>query len=466
MSATKRIEVNFRSFSCSSNLEVNFLAEFLGAMKISRDSRNVDRYYREYEKYCGFPSVVLAQEELKDTILSGIFDSIVLRDVAYRSGIKETLVLRNVISFLADNVGQLVNPTNIANVLTHERVPTSNHTVNRYLELLENAFLFYPVRQYDIRGKAYLKTNAKYFTVDSGLRRHTLGKKDGNYDNRLENVVFLELLRRGYTVDVGRIDTKEIDFIARKVDEKLYVQVTYEMPESTREVDNLLLVNDNYRKIIVSGRSSTLWLVVGEGESVKGFHSHYSRKRRMGGIRLNFRDHIGETNLYDKKEYLEKDKPKSWLKSVSAFANGRGGKLIFGVKEDNSITGLSDYQKNSEFISETIKTRIDSIPEFDMEIQEIEGKHIIILTIFPGRDTPYFFVESGTRIAYKRVGNQSVTATRMDLVNLSLRGQKRSYDSLPSERQIDDVSFKDLKLEYSNRVGKAFEERDLKSLTL
>lgn len=181
---------------------------------------------------------------------------------------------------------------------------------------------------------------------------------------------------------------------------------------------------------------------------------------------MTLREHIGETNLYDKKEYLEKDKPKSWLKSVSAFANSRGGKLIFGVKEDNSITGLSDYQKDSEFISETIKTRIDSIPEFDMEIQKIEGKHIIILTIFPGRDTPYFFVESGTRIAYKRVGNQSVTATRMDLVNLSLRGQKRSYDSLPSEKRTDDVSFKDLKLEYSSRVGKPFEERDLKSFGL
>ena len=228
--------------------------EFLEAKQVNQDSRDVDRYYREYEEYGGFPSVVLAQEELKDTILSGIFDSIVLNDIAYRSGIKDTQVLKNVISFLADNVGQLVNPTNIANVLTNAKVPTSNHTVNRYLELLENAFLFYPVRQYDIRGKAYLRTNAKYFIVDSGLRRHTLGRKDRNFGNRLENIVFLELLRRGYAVDVGRIDKKEIDFIARKVDEKLYVQVTYEMPESTREVDNLLLVNDNYKKIIVTGR--------------------------------------------------------------------------------------------------------------------------------------------------------------------------------------------------------------------
>ena len=95
--------------------------EFLEAKQVNQDSRDVDRYYREYEKYGGFPSVVLAQEELKDTILSGIFDSIVLNDIAYRSGIKDTQVLKNVISFLADNVGQLVNPTNIANVLTNAK---------------------------------------------------------------------------------------------------------------------------------------------------------------------------------------------------------------------------------------------------------------------------------------------------------------------------------------------------------
>ena len=228
--------------------------EFLEAKKIEKNSREVDIYYNEYEMYGGFPGVVIAPEELKDTILSGIFDSIVLNDIAYRSGIKDTLILKNIISFLADNVGQLVNATKISNILKNEKLNTSNHTVNKYLELLENAFLFYRGKQYDIRGKEYLRTNGKYFIVDNGLRRYAVGQKDGNYGNRLENIVYLELLRRGYSVDIGKYDSKEIDFIARKVDEILYVQVAYELPDNTHETDNLLKIKDNYKKILITGR--------------------------------------------------------------------------------------------------------------------------------------------------------------------------------------------------------------------
>ena len=228
--------------------------EFLEAKNIDPQSRLVDQAYTEYEKYGAFPSVVLADEMLKDTILSGIFDSIVLNDVAYLAGVKDTQTLRSVIAFLADNVGQLVNPNKISKTLSAERVPTNNHTINKYLELLENAFLFYKAKQYDIRGKGYLKTNSKYFIVDNGLRRYAVGKKDANYSNRLENIVFLELLRRGYTVDVGKLESKEIDFIARKIDEILYVQVTYDIPDNTHETGNLLKIKDNYRKILITGR--------------------------------------------------------------------------------------------------------------------------------------------------------------------------------------------------------------------
>ena len=178
---------------------------------------------------------------------------------------------------------------------------------------------------------------------------------------------------------------------------------------------------------------------------------------------MNLKDYLGETNLYDKKEKLETNKPKSWLKSVSVFANGRGGKLIFGVKEDNTILGLSDYQEVSENISEIIKTKMDPNPEFDMEIKEIDGKVILILSVFAGKNTPYFVVDGGTRTAYKRVGNQSVPASRIDLFNLSLKGEHISYDSLQSKKKIEDVSFKELKIEYKERTGKDFEEKDLKS---
>ena len=181
---------------------------------------------------------------------------------------------------------------------------------------------------------------------------------------------------------------------------------------------------------------------------------------------MDLSKYIGESTSYDKKEKLEVNKPKSWLKSVSAFANGRGGKLIFGVKENNTILGLYDYQKDSENISEIIKTKMDSIPEFDMEIEELEGKVILILSIYPGKNTPYFVVDSGSRTAYKRVGNQSIPATRIDLFNMSLKGQRVTYDSLESDKKIQDITFKELAIEYKNKTLKEFEEKDLLSFGL
>ncbi|EAE1300648.1 ATP-binding protein [Listeria monocytogenes] len=229
-------------------------SEFLHVKGIESDSRKVDSAYDEYEKYGGFPSVVIAEESIKDTILSGIFDTIVLNDVALRAGVKDATALKSIIRFLADNVGQLVNASKIVNTLKSEGVDTTVHTVNRYLDLLENGYLFYRAKQYDIRGREYLRTNGKYFIIDTGLRRNAVGKKDGNYSNRLENIVYIELLRRGYTVDVGKLDSKEIDFVARKLDETLYIQVAYELPNNMHETDNLLNIKDNYKKIVVTGR--------------------------------------------------------------------------------------------------------------------------------------------------------------------------------------------------------------------
>ncbi|WP_461198831.1 ATP-binding protein [Enterococcus sp. N249-2] len=228
--------------------------EFLAVKQIHPDSRKVDPAYEEYEKYGGFPSVVIAEEGIKDTILSGIFDTIVLNDVALRAGIKDPVVLKSVIRFLADNVGQLVNTSKIVHTLKSEGIETTSHTVNRYLDLLESGYLFYRAKQYDIRGREYLRTNGKYFIVDTGLRRNAVGRKDGNYSNRLENIVYVELLRRGYHVDIGKIEQKEIDFIARKLDETLYVQVAYQLPHNTLETDNLLNIKDNYKKIVLTGR--------------------------------------------------------------------------------------------------------------------------------------------------------------------------------------------------------------------
>lgn len=228
--------------------------EFLLVKNIDKDSRQVDIAYREYEKYGGFPSVVLSEETLKKTILSGIYDSIILNDIAIRGGVKETFALKRVVSFLADNVGQLINPSKISNILKQEKLNISNHTVNKYLELLQGAYLFYEAKPYDIRGKAYLKQNSKYFMVDNGLRNHAVSHKNDNLGNRLENIVYLELVRRGYSVDVVRLDSKEVDFLARKDNIIEYYQVAYQLPTDSHETDNLLMIKDNYKKVVITGR--------------------------------------------------------------------------------------------------------------------------------------------------------------------------------------------------------------------
>ncbi|ETY74999.1 hypothetical protein LFAB_04160 [Lactiplantibacillus fabifermentans T30PCM01] len=228
--------------------------EFLMARKIKENSRQIDQAFEEYETYGGFPAVVLATPNIKDDMLSGIYDTIVLNDVSMRANIRDTESLKAVVGFLVDDLGQLIRPAKLANTLKSEGVATSNHTVERYLTLLENAFLFYRARQYDLRGRGYLRTAGKYFMVDAGLRRNAVGRRPGNYGGQLENIVYIELLRRGYTVDVGKMDTVEIDFVARRVDEILYVQVTYELPKNSHETDNLVNIKDNYQKLLITQR--------------------------------------------------------------------------------------------------------------------------------------------------------------------------------------------------------------------
>ncbi|WP_270224247.1 ATP-binding protein [Lactiplantibacillus pentosus] len=228
--------------------------EFLAAKEITSNSREVDQAFLAYEKYGGFPLVTLSPVALKDDILSSLYDTITLKDVAERAQVRDITSLRALVAFLADNIGQLVQPAKVAGVLKNEGISISNHTVENYLQLLEDAFLFYRARQYDLRGKKYLRTAGKYFIVDPGLRRTAIGWRPGNYAGQLENVVYVELQRRGYTVDVGKMNTKEIDFVARKVDRVLYVQVSYEIPANSRETDNLLQLRDNYEKLLITQR--------------------------------------------------------------------------------------------------------------------------------------------------------------------------------------------------------------------
>ena len=165
--------------------------------------------------------------------------------------------------FLADNIGNNTSISSIGNILVnegllgepHRKTKPATHTVQSYITSLVDSYIFYDIKRFDIKGKAYLRTLGKYYIVDTGLRYYLLGFREGATGHFLENIIYFELLRRGYDVAIGKMDQKEIDFIATKADEKKYIQVTESMisPETReRELSPLQKIRDNYEKIIIT----------------------------------------------------------------------------------------------------------------------------------------------------------------------------------------------------------------------
>lgn len=172
---------------------------------------------------------------------------------------------------------------------------------------------------------------------------------------------------------------------------------------------------------------------------------------------------VGETTEYDKKAMLEVKKPKSWLKSVSAFANGKGGVLLFGIADDESILGIEDVKKTMETISEQVKVKMDSIPDVVLKVCQMEDKNIVILEVHQGDETPYYYVGEGNYTAYVRIGNESVIASATELKRLVLRGKNKTYDSLVTDYRFEDYSFSKLKAAYYKKTKKSMEQNDFES---
>lgn len=172
---------------------------------------------------------------------------------------------------------------------------------------------------------------------------------------------------------------------------------------------------------------------------------------------------IGEATAYDKKQMLEVRHPKSWLKSVSAFANGEGGILIFGISDDDKIVGLADAKGDAEKISEEIKSKLDPIPAVNLDPKEVEGKKLVLLHVYPGQETPYYYIGDKQRLAFVRVGNESVVANRIQLKTLVLKGAGRTYDSLPSNKSFKDMAFSKLRSVHYKRLQRSFEDSEFVS---
>ena len=183
---------------------------------------------------------------------------------------------------------------------------------------------------------------------------------------------------------------------------------------------------------------------------------------------MNLKDIIGETTDYDKKLTLEVKRPKSWCKSVSAFANGIGGTLIFGVSNDNEVRGLLDAEKDAEIISEQIKIHLDPIPEFHLSFYRTEDdKTLILLNIRQGgEETPYYYLADGVMEAYVRLGNESVKADATELKRLVLRGKNSSYDALGTTYSVSDYAFSKLRERYKAWTGESLEDKELVSFGL
>lgn len=181
---------------------------------------------------------------------------------------------------------------------------------------------------------------------------------------------------------------------------------------------------------------------------------------------MDITDLIGETTEYDKKLLLEEKRPRIWLKSVSAFANGSGGMLIFGVSNDNILAGLENAEIVSEKISEIMKVKMDPVPDFQLEIHRQSGKEFIILRVASGQETPYYYVGDGNHIAYVRIGNESVPADSITLKRLVLHGSNTTFDSLVSPYPFRNYSFTRLRSAYLKRTGTELSDSDFISFDL
>ncbi|HAE62710.1 MAG: uncharacterized protein PWP10_4567 [Clostridiales bacterium] len=213
--------------------------------------------FNQYLQYGGLPAIV----ELLDTpdtigpFLEGIYNTVLIKDVIERNGVRDAALLESILKFIAANIGCIVSTKKISDYLTSSGRKTTSDTVDNYLKMLEDAFIIYKANRYDLKGKMFLKTLEKYYFVDMGIRNRLTGLRDTDYGHVLENIVYLDLVRRGYEVTIGKIGSLEVDFVASKMNEKSYYQISATiMDEKTRERElrPLQSISDNYPKYILT----------------------------------------------------------------------------------------------------------------------------------------------------------------------------------------------------------------------
>ena len=272
----KMLPLSFREFLYFHDFEVRETQSALGGLRRQVFDKNGERYelrevFDAFMRFGGMPGIadVGLDQERAMTLLDGIYSTVVVRDILEREKrrgqrqITDPILLRKIILFLADNIGSSVSISSIGNTLMNEGLledgnrkgAPSAHTVQAYVNALLESYFFYEIKRFDIKGKEYLRTLGKYYIVDIGLRNYLLGFRNRDSGHAIENVVYFELLCRGYDVAIGKIDNAEVDFIATSADDKIYIQVTESMQSEDvrkRELAPLMKIRDNYEKIVLS----------------------------------------------------------------------------------------------------------------------------------------------------------------------------------------------------------------------
>ena len=278
----KMLPLSFKEFIHFNNLELKLVkSAFGGEKKVIVDESgtqySLNEVFDAYLRFGGMPGIadVGLEQDRAFTLLDGIYSTVVIRDILEREKrrgqrqITDAVLLRKIILFLCDNIGSSVSTNSIGNTLVNEGLledckrkgKPSGHTIQAYIETLLESYFFYDIKRFDIKGKEYLRTLGKYYVVDVGLRNYLLGIRDRDRGHVIENIVYLELLRRGYDVAIGKLDNLEIDFIATNTTDKLYVQVMESMAVESvraRELAPLQKVSDNYEKMILSMDDGTV----------------------------------------------------------------------------------------------------------------------------------------------------------------------------------------------------------------
>lgn len=272
----KMLPLSFSEFLTFHGFEVREIKSSLGGIRKQAFDKNDERYelrdvFDAYMRFGGMPGIadIGLDQEKALMLLEGIYSTVIMRDILERenrkgqSRITDPVLLKKIIMFLADNIGSNISVSSIGNTLMNEGLldngkrkgTPSVHTVQSYISALLESYFFYEIKRFDIKGKEFLRTLGKYYIVDIGLRNYLLGFRNRDSGHALENIVYFELLRRGYDVSIGKIDNSEVDFIATKADNKIYVQVTESMTSEDvrkRELSPLQKISDNYEKIILS----------------------------------------------------------------------------------------------------------------------------------------------------------------------------------------------------------------------